>query len=1216
LHFVWAVLTRAAFHQLDAVSIQWRLTVNFYFLSSRTALKAFLIFAGLALFLAGSSLAQTETGQISGVVTDPSGATVPKAKVTVSNAATGAARDTTTDDHGAYAVTHLLPSIYTVAVEAAGFSKMEQRIEVTVGAKVDLNFALTVGAAVTTVEVIGSAVAQVNTETQTLGQVVTSKEISEALSLNANPYSFVAISGNLVDSDASPSGMIGVNTGAGAGVVINGLRAASTNILLDGAANNDEFVGTLGQPVPLESVQEFSVLTNNFTAEYGRASAGIVNVATKSGGNAFHGSAYEINRLSTYGANDYANNASGIKRPVYTRNQFGGSVGGPIKKDKLFFFVSPEWTRVRSSLPTQAVIPDQNLISASDLATTQAFFTAFGQLRSNDTTITSYSRASDVAGQNTGLDAACAASAACNAAFPAGSTTTLFRRVQYSVPSDAGGGNPQNTYDFVARVDYNLSNNTQFYVRYARFHELDGTGVVNNSPYSGPKNNGYDTSQTIIDDNALLSLVHSVGSHLTEQSKFVYNRISLVQPLGANPVGPTLYWNKNVATTFDTQLLTLPGYNGFTPGNAIPFGGPQNFYQSYEDLTYVKGKHEFRFGGSYLFFQDNRTFGAYEEAVESLGTSGVNGRALQRLLTGNLRTFTTAIDPQGKFPCGSPGLGATDALGNPVPVTVTANCTITLPANQPSFSRSNRYNEFAFYGQDSWKARPHLTINLGLRWEYYGVQHNKNPLLDSNFYPGAGGSIFERIRNGDVSRATQSSIGGLWAKDWNNFAPRVGFAWDIFGNGKTSLRGGYGIGYERNFGNVTFNVIQNVPNYEVVDLTGGVDPGCCTITTSNLGGFSGTGTKTLPRASLRAVNPNIRNAYAHLYDAAIDRELAHNVFIAVEYSGSKGERLYSLDPVNRLGSGNVYFGDGCNGSTDPNVNNCTSRIRGQQYSTINFREGQGSSSYNALNIRFNITNAWNSGLNLTSNYTYAHAIDNLSTTFSTAGGNFDLGLLDPFNPHLDRGNADFDLRHRIAISGTWEIPFAKNTHGVLKQAAHGWVVAPIFIAHTGTPFTIFDSTNTFYQEFPRLILTAGVPRTGSAVPSGAPNVFNLVTIPNGSVAEFTNPVTGNSEFGPYPRNMDGRNAFRGPGTWNFDFGVHKKFFISERYTVELRGDAFDILNHANAFFVGGSNDFGAGVPGLAANTTVGAQSCKGTCLPSLIAIPQHRNLQLELRFAF
>src|SRR6266852_3053251 len=199
-------LTRAAFHQLYTVSIQWRLTVNFYFLTSRTALKAFLIFAGLALFLAGSSLAQTETGQISGVVTDPSGATVPKAKVTVSSAATGAARDTTTDDHGAYTVTHLLPGIYTVAVEAAGFSKMEQRIEVTVGSKVDLNFGLTVGATATTVEVIGSAVAQINTETQTLGQVISAKEISDGLSLDANPYSFVSIAGNIADSDASPGG--------------------------------------------------------------------------------------------------------------------------------------------------------------------------------------------------------------------------------------------------------------------------------------------------------------------------------------------------------------------------------------------------------------------------------------------------------------------------------------------------------------------------------------------------------------------------------------------------------------------------------------------------------------------------------------------------------------------------------------------------------------------------------------------------------------------------------------------------------------------------------------------------------------------------------------------------------------------------------------------------------------------------------------------------
>ncbi len=241
-----------------------------------------------------------------------------------------------------------------------------------------------------------------------------------------------------------------------------------------------------------------------------------------------------------------------------------------------------------------------------------------------------------------------------------------------------------------------------------------------------------------------------------------------------------------------------------------------------------------------------------------------------------------------------------------------------------------------------------VTLNLGLRYEYYGVQHNKNPELDSNFYFGSGSTLQERIRNGSVQIAKNSAVGGLWQKDWNNFAPRVGFAWDITGDGKTSLRGGYGMSYERNFGNVTFNVIQNPPAQTVVALTAGVEVPSLSISRDNAGPLAGSGTTIrLPGASLRHVREDIVNAYAHFWSGAFERELGQGTVASVEYSGSAGRALYSLENINRSGTGLVYLGSP---ATTP-TGGTTTRLNGQ-YTNINTRGNNGYSNYNALIVGF------------------------------------------------------------------------------------------------------------------------------------------------------------------------------------------------------------------------------------------------------------------------
>ncbi len=369
--------------------------------------------------------AQAETGQVTGTVTDPTGAIVPGATVRVVSTATGAERTTTTSSAGDFAVPNLLPGEYSVTAEASGFSTSKQNVIVTVGSKIGLDIRLQIGQTGTVVQVAESAV-KINTETQTLSTIIDTRQMTELPTLTRNPYALVAISGNVSDAGAGARGV---------GYAINGQREASTNVLLDGAANNNEFLATVGQAVPLDSVQEFSILTNNFTAEYGRASGGVVNVVTKAGTNDLHGTAYEFNRVSYLAANSFDNNAHGLPKSVFDRNQFGYSVGGPIKKDKLFFFSSTEWIRVRSSEAQTAYVPTPQLLAASS-PNTQAFFNAYGKLKPGATVLQSLS-VNQFAAQ--GIDV-CGTSAGCLAFNP---NTPMFSQVAYTIFGDAGGGSPR-----------------------------------------------------------------------------------------------------------------------------------------------------------------------------------------------------------------------------------------------------------------------------------------------------------------------------------------------------------------------------------------------------------------------------------------------------------------------------------------------------------------------------------------------------------------------------------------------------------------------------------------------------------------------------------------------------------------------------------------------------------------------------------------------------
>ena len=1149
------------------------------------------------------AFAQSEKGAISGIVTDATGAVVSGATVTAVDVGTNATRTIQTDASGNYTISNLTPGTYSVKASASGFGEIVQKAQVAPGGRVTLDVQLKTAGTETTVEVSAQPETEVETQSSSLTQVVSAKRVAELPSLTRDPYDFVQTLGNVSQDSSSGTGGSDQIT-RGAGVSINGQRSASTDSLLDGGENVDLYTSKVGQSVPLDAVQEFSVVSNNFSAEYGRASGGVINVVTKSGTNQLHGSLYEFNRISALTSNDYDSNANGIPRQHYTRNQFGYTFGGPVIKNKLFFFSSTEWTRVRSAATAITLVMDPAFLAASSPAT-QAFF-ANQKLRSGLTPL----------GTETAADAGIAIDPTAQPTLAAyGSSAPIFDKVSYSVPADSGGGPPQNTYSTLNRVDFHISDATQMFFRYALFSQNEFAGFLNNSPYVG-----YDTGQTNFNNNFMYSLTHVWNPRLVSETKVLFNRLNNSQPLASTqPVQPTLYFSSSAAVGINGDLISLPGYSQLTPGNSIPFGGPQNVAEFSQAVSWSKGKHDFRFGGQYVYTRDNRTFGAYENAVEALnGAGGVPGD-LENFLTGTAGWFQVVVDSQGKFPCFK------DAQGN---VIQTPDCTINLPTGQPSFSRSNRFNDMAFYGQDTWKVTPRLTLNLGLRWEYYGVQHNKDPRLDSNFVFTQGGNYFDNFRNGQIYTAAAtpnspaSPVGGLWEPQYHNFAPRVGFALDLLGDGTTSLRGGYGIGYERNFGNVTFNVIQNPPGQFNSIFNTGVP-----ITADNLGPFAGTGTKALPPASLRYVRQNLPTAYANMWNLSIERQMLKNSLLALEYSGSHGVHLYSIENTNQAGTGIVYMGE------DPTVDSPLDRIN-RQYGNMNTRGSNGFSYYNSLNTRFVSSNLFHQGLDLTVNYTYSHAIDNISSTFSeTPQAQGWLGLLDPFNPALDKGSADFDARHRIALSAVWALPYAKGTHGVAKQVLDGWSLAPIITARTGQPFTVFDSngfvgTDTIASRY---VPTAPFQLTGSsstATTLGTPNTFAYINLPGSNT--YTDPLVGSGELPTcdmvtnaagnlvstgqnchFPANMTRRNEFRGPGAYNINLSAGKEFPITERYHLQFRGEFYNLLNHSNYYVQSNLADAGY----FGSNTPFTIEGKKG--VNPAAGIPNERRfIQLALKLTF
>src|SRR6267154_335418 len=788
--------------------------------------KAGLLFFGtlLAIMLLGFEskpvYGQVEAGTVSGTVKDSTGAVVAGASVTAKNLATGAERSAQSGDNGQYSVAGLNPGTYEVSVSSSGFAPFKARAEVSVGGRTTVDAQLTISGQITTVEVVAGEIATVNTDSQEISEVISPEQMAQLPSLNRNAYDFVATAGNVSSGDRMGSAN-DQNTGTrGVGYVINGQRSSGSEILLDGAENVDLFTATVGQAVSPDVVQEYRIITNNFEAQYGRASGGVVNVLTKSGTSAYHGTAWEYNRISAYTANTFDNDSNGNPKGSFTRNQFGYGFGGPILKDKLFFYQSTEFTRVRSSASSLSLVPTPQLLALT-APNVQAYFNKYG---ANSFTFTStLSKTTD---PTTGQPKVGTTLGTLNGPFagiPDG--TPVFGKVNFNVPQDAGGGSPQNTHNIFGRLDYVISNNTQAYFRVNWTDEVDFSGAAFGGPYAQ-----YNVGSEEYGKAFLVNVSHTFTPSVFSSTKLSFNRVNNRDSYNtALQNTPTLFLFNSA--TLGGSAVQLPGFfDNQTGTGGLPFGGPENAIQGNEDLNWSRGRHTMRFGGQFNYQQMNRGFGAFAQAVEKMGNGAADG--LDNFINGKLVLFHAAISAQ-----------------------------MLLAPNSP--------------------------------------------------------------------------IGELWKPRYGDLGPRVGFAYALTGDGKTSIRGGYGISYERNFGNVTFNMIQNPPNYASVQLTGA---NAGQVTVNDLGPFAGAAgmQAALPPSSPRHVNQNIKTAQTQMWSLSAERELAKNTILSVDYNGAHGVHLYDISNYNMLGGAQAYLGDSPNCPPPNNTAICFTRVN-QQWSSINTR---------------------------------------------------------------------------------------------------------------------------------------------------------------------------------------------------------------------------------------------------------------------------------------
>ena len=998
----------------------------------------FLLLVSL-IFCVGMLLAQATTGTVLGVVHDTSGAVIPGVSVTITNVDTGLVRTITADEEGRYYAPSLPLGSYEVSAQKEGFqTEIRKGITLTVGREAVVDLALRIGEVRQQVVVSGDAV-QLETTNATLSSLVDNEQIRD-LPLNGRGFEQLALfqPGVLATGVSTFSPL----QGGGQQKVINGGRPEQNVFLLDGTDINDMFgKGTgdaAGVTLGVDAIQEYRVLTNAYGAEYGRAAAGVIVAVTRSGTNQFHGTAFEFLRNSDLDARNFFD---GSGPPAFKRNQFGGTVGGPIRKDKIFFLGSFEGLRQRLGTTIIDTVPDA---------------------LAHQGTI-------PVAGKPTNVGVS-SVTAPYLALLPLpngpdnGDGTGQFRQV-VNTPTNANYGQ--------GKVDWHISNSDSLFVRYT----LDKSDVTTR--------NGI-LPQGIFDivngTRAFTSLSETkiLSPTLINKFTFAFNRSHIFEIYESPGVPTSLHFLPN-QNTFGNLTLNAGLSPNFGNSETGPRDQVQNLFEYADSIDWSRGKHSFKMGVDIKRIQYNPE---------------ILSRFYGRLTYASLQTFLTNTPLRFEY------------------------------VYQNGFAARRGYRQFlyGFYFQDDYKVTQRLTVNLGLRYEPATV-------------PTEVAGRISNIRNPITD--TQATVGGSWFRNpsYKNFGPRVGFAWDIFGNSKTVFRSGFGMFYDQVGPPQLVGDCCTTPPYNVrVQAPNAKFPVSPNIL------FTPPPTS---QVTCNCIPFNMQQPYVFQYNASIERQLPIQTVLTVGFAGSKGVHLPRIADLNIpypqiQGDGTPFFLAGA-------------PLRTPNFGFVSPRLTDTPSLYNALVV--SVKKRFDQGLQFQISYTYQKAMDVGSGTIGGSDAvNGTTSSLDPYNWKRDYAVSNFDITHNLVMNASYELPFFNSLQGLKRTLLYGWQVNGVSRVASGQPQTASLAFNQSRDQD----ATIGVAQ---------------VDRPNLVAGAKPNPVTGNinqywnpGSFALEPIGTFGnvgRNTLRGPGLFNVDFSLVKTFYITERQGLQFRSEFFNILNHAN-----------------------------------------------------